>query len=276
MYFKHRYPTSEEIKTISIIDITEDMVPWRPETFEDDPHKIDVESGHTNADSSSKIWQPTQPAPLFVNNLQIVHENDKENDNDEFHDTEDPANHGCITYFDHDTNQEEIVKYYDTSDKIPDKVIYGRAIPLTLYCSSFVRILHINDYLQGLTDDELFGRDIPFDSFKHINYNNMFVFMNTTDPDDVGIQDEQYPDLATMLNDKDQEESTDSKPSSDQSSPAMATMHRLKKSQWDWDLLQEKLAFFSKDVVQETLQRTTQLARYIQTFPIRKHTKSMF
>ena len=58
--------------------------------------------------------------------------------------------------------------------------------------------------------------------------------------------------------------------------PSMASLHKLKREDTDLDLLQEKLAFFPKDVIMETLKRTTQLARYIQIFPMRKHIKSMF
>lgn len=53
-------------------------------------------------------------------------------------------------------------------------------------------------------------------------------------------------------------------------------MHRLKKGNQNWESIQEKLVFLPHDVVMETIKRTTQLARYIPTFPMRKHVKSMF
>ena len=58
--------------------------------------------------------------------------------------------------------------------------------------------------------------------------------------------------------------------------PTMATMHSLKRENQNWELLQEKLAFFPKDVVRETIKRTTQLAIYVLIFPMSKHIKSMF
>ena len=89
--------------------------------------------------------------------------------------------------------------------------------------------------------------------------------------DDINVQDQDYPS----------DENISGEPISTETDnitkiPAMATMHRLKKENNNWELLQEKLAFFPKDVVIETLKRTTQLARYIQIFPMRKHIKSMF
>lgn len=65
-------------------------------------------------------------------------------------------------------------------------------------CSRFVRNLGINDYLRGINNDELFGRDINFDSFKYIDDNNINAFMNQTNPNDIDIQDEHYPDHETI------------------------------------------------------------------------------
>ena len=56
----------------------------------------------------------------------------------------------------------------------------------------------------------------------------------------------------------------------------MTSLYKLKREDTDLDLLQEKLAFFPKDVAMEMLKRTTQLARYVQIFPMRKDLKSMF
>ena len=36
-------------------------------------------------------------------------------------------------------NMVKTPRYYDPNDKIPDKIMYGRAIPLKLDCSIFVR-----------------------------------------------------------------------------------------------------------------------------------------
>ena len=44
----------------------------------------------------------------------------------------------------------------------------------------------------------------------------------------------------------------------------------------DWDFLKERLTYFPKDVIKQTLDRTTQMAHYIMLFPMRKHLKSMF
>ena len=39
----HRYPISEELTSITRIDITEGMVPWTPHKFEDDPYQINYD-----------------------------------------------------------------------------------------------------------------------------------------------------------------------------------------------------------------------------------------
>ena len=88
---------------------------------------------------------------------------------------------------------------------------------------------------------------------------------------DIDIKDEDYPHDNDIFG-----KPPDNTSNNNINIPTMATMHRLKRENQNWELLQEKLAFFPKDVVMETIKRTTQLARYVQIFPMRKHIKSMF
>ena len=55
-----------------------------------------------------------------------------------FHDANEYIDNNLFTYYDYDVERNIEIQYYDYSDAIPDKVIYGKAIPLTLDCSSFV------------------------------------------------------------------------------------------------------------------------------------------
>ena len=45
-----------------------------------------------------------------------------------------------------------------------------------------------------LNGDDLFGKNIPFDSFSYINENNMYVMANKAEiMQDIDIKDEAYP-----------------------------------------------------------------------------------
>ena len=82
---------------------------------------------------------------------------------DIFYDPEEPGDDQYHSYYDHDTKQVEFLKYYDPSDKIPDKVMYGKAIHLKIDCSMFIRTNEMDNFLDNLNDHDLFGRQPPLD-----------------------------------------------------------------------------------------------------------------
>ena len=117
-----------------------------------------------------------------------------EDETDIFHDTTESPEDEYHTYFDEDTKQLEYLRYYDPKDNIPTRILHGKAVPLSLDCSSFVRKNDLNSLIDNLNDDDLFGKNIPFDSFSHINENNMYVMANKTEIiQDIGIKDENLP-----------------------------------------------------------------------------------
>ena len=161
-----------------------------------------------------------------------------------FHDTQEPGDAESHSYFDPDTQQIEYPKYYDPGDKITMKVLHGRAIPLSIYSSIFIRKNELDHFVNNLQDSDLYGRDIPFDTFTYINENNIYAMANKAElMNDIDIQDQDYPTDDKILGVHNT--TNDNHPVENiKRVPAMATMHRLKKENNNWELLQEKLAFF--------------------------------
>ena len=56
--------------------------------------------------------------------------------------------------------------------------MYGRAIPLKLDCSTFVRTSDMDNFLDNLDDYDLFGRHLPFDSYQYLTDNNYNIVVN--------------------------------------------------------------------------------------------------
>lgn len=48
---------------------------------------------------------------------------------DIFFDIKDPSENDYLTYFDDDTSKEEMLKFYDPTNDIPEKDKFGKAIP---------------------------------------------------------------------------------------------------------------------------------------------------
>lgn len=150
---------------------------------------------------------------------------------DTFFDACDPSAEGYIIYHDEDTGKDERVKYYDPADDISEKDKFGRAIPLTMNCSHLIRATEFHEFINELSDDDLFGRDVPFDTFEYINENNIFAYTSTTSREDIDIEDEDYPALNNFFG-KDEPEQ---KPIDlTQQFTALATMHKLKKRHKNW------------------------------------------
>ena len=276
LLFKHRYPTTEEMANITPIDITEGMVPWTPHKFEDDPYQINYDlndpviiTDYKQSPVSRKRGRPRKREKVTA---QVNHTSYQKPD-DIFYDSEEPTDDQYYSYYDKDTKQVKVLRYYYPSDKIPDKIMYGRAIPLKFHCSIFLRTNDMNSFLANLDDHDLFGSQLPFDSYKYLKEQNYNAVINKAELlDTLQIQDQAYP--SDLLSEP--KGNTQNIPSLVQDIPSMASLHKHKREDTDLDLLQEKLAFFPKDVVMETLKRTTQLARCIQIVPMRKHIKSMF
>lgn len=151
--------------------------------------------------------------------------------------------------------------------------MYGKAIPLKLDCSIFVRTNDMNSFLNNLNDQNLFGSQIPFDSHQYLQDPNYNAFINKADLlDNLNSQDQNY--LSDLLQDTPGNAPSISNPAQD--IPALASLHKFKREEANIDLLQEKVAFFPKDDIIETLKRTTQLSRYIWIYPMRKHIKYIF
>ena len=136
LHFKHIYPTSEELTTTNPIDITDGSFLWISHKFEDDPLRIEYDMNKpvlfTNyiPIKSGKGYRVNMIHNKTCNpNPETISEETKE---EFFHDSQEPDDKEFHSYFDPDTQQKEYLKYYDPSDKIPMKVLYGRAIPLSI------------------------------------------------------------------------------------------------------------------------------------------------
>lgn len=229
---------------------------------------------------------PEDPIPMLVdvNSLSTHHEESPTHSTDvvtmktnttedTFFYTKDPSEDDYFIFYDEDTKKEEVIKFYDPTDNIPEKDKFGKSIPLTMDCSSFIRTNQFHTFITDLSDDDLFGRDIPFETFTYINENSIFTFTNTTSREDIDIEDGDYHNLDEFFG---PDEPAQEPINLFQQFPALATMYKLKKEHQNWDAIQKKLAFFFKDIIIETMKRITQLNRYIQIFPMMKHVKSMF
>lgn len=62
-------------------------------------------------------------------------------------------------------------------------------------CAYFIRATNFNEFLNELSDDDLFMRNIPFATFDYINENNIHIYANTTYREDIDIEDQDYPDM---------------------------------------------------------------------------------
>lgn len=58
---------------------------------------------------------------------------------DIFHYTQDTSTEGYIIYNDEDTGKDEVVRYYDPAEDIPENDKFGRATLLTMNCAHFIR-----------------------------------------------------------------------------------------------------------------------------------------
>ena len=65
-------------------------------------------------------------------------------------------------------------------------------------------------------------------------------------------------------------------PDQDISNDATAHLHQALPSRWEYRDLAPHFAFQSHDIIRETLKRTTQMAKTVIRFPMRKHFQSRF
>jgi len=137
LHFKNRYPTKEELENIEPIPITCEDVPWKPATFEDDNKGVDPEALYKQSNS-------------LINVTSTIHKHDKELEDiqeDEFEDAIEYSEDDYVDYQDPDTGETVTLKYYDPSDKIPAKVMYGKAVHLNIDKSIFVRQGELDQFI---------------------------------------------------------------------------------------------------------------------------------
>ena len=114
--------------------------------------------------------------------------------------------------------------------------MYGKAIPSKPECYIFVRTNDMNSFLNNLDEHDLFGQQLPFDSYQYLQEQNYNAVINKAELlDNLKIQDQNYPsDLLSEPTGGAQNAS-----SSPQDIPAMESLHKFKREEANLDLLQE-------------------------------------
>jgi hypothetical protein len=174
------------------------------------------------------------------------------------------------------TDEPDDLYYFDASDK--EKIVLGRAVHLNINYTQFLRESDVDELLTRQTDDDLYGRNQEFDSYAYALQSAKTKLRDKLSP--THDDDDDLDEFSDAMEDLDEfSDALDEVPTMpenwDQSAHYRAVQPKIDK------LALERLRLclammLPLATVKQTLAHTTQMAKAILTFPMRRHFRPRF